>query len=448
MNLWADYDNQQALTGTVGHKQARHPTEKIILSSLRQWLLQDYASVYCRSLAAMRIYRRCFWIDAWGAIDTRPNSLEMSQSQEVGTGKGRQKNTAQTMPPVPPVLQPVVSLSQALAQGSKPIALNGIVLEAGSSRRKEGRASQNGNDSVEVEASTVLLKDGQKDSLKDGLTLPKESGIVRASWLEIAPRLLNFLEQSPAIFLLNPFGHTLFSYEDLAPLYQRKTAPTELALLIPHQQAGLHVIRAARSPAGAATLTALLRTDRWKALLPKGEETAPDLAGVIELLRSSMQQHFLWVQPIALPLLAGAAVVETAPYTLLFATRSKDSLVSMNDAVCLYHRHLTEQSLRGVLGEEWFATQQQERFVEELQLLRQRTLHLGKTQRVRRWPDLRQQLLVEHFGRFTLHDYDEVIGELLIKGYVRCEWGRGRRHAEDEERRVPGNEDTLLFAVS
>jgi hypothetical protein len=117
----------------------------------------------------------------------------------------------------------------------------------------------------------------------------------------------------------------------------------------------------------------------------------------------------------------------------------------MNDAVCFYHRRLTEQSLSGVLGKEWFATQQRERFADEIQLLRQRTLHLGKTQRVRRWPDLRQQLLVENFGRFTLHDYDEVIGELLIKGDVRCEWGRGRRPAGYEERRVPGNEDTLLW---
>src|SRR6202049_973176 len=128
MNLWDDYDNKQALTETVGHKPARRPTEKIILSSLREWLLQDYASVYCRSLAAMRIYRRCFWIDAWGAIDTRTSSPGMSQGQEVQAEKGRQKNTTQATPPIPSILQPVVSLSQALAQGGKPIALNGIVL--------------------------------------------------------------------------------------------------------------------------------------------------------------------------------------------------------------------------------------------------------------------------------------------------------------------------------
>src|ERR1700686_4198954 len=128
----------------------------------------------------MRIYRRCFWIDAWRAIDPRTKSPVMSQSQEVQAEKGRQKTTTQATPPIPSILQPVVSSSQALAQGGKPIALNGIVLEVGSSRRKEGRARQNGNHSVEVEASTVLLK--------DGLKLSKESGIVRASWLEIAPR--------------------------------------------------------------------------------------------------------------------------------------------------------------------------------------------------------------------------------------------------------------------
>ena len=163
----------------------------------------------------------------------------------------------------------------------------------------------------------------------------------------------------------------------------------------------------------------------------------------MDLFVTSMQQHFLWVQRIAFQLQVRPAVVETAPYTLIFATRSKDSLATMNDAVCLYHRRLALQSHRGLLGEEWFATQEQEHLAGEIQQLCQRTLQLGQIQRPRRWPDLRQQLLLANFGRFTLDEYDEVIGTLSRQGNVRFEWKR--RPAEDEERRVPGNEDTLLW---
>ena len=279
--------------------------------------------------------------------------------------------------------------------------------------------------------------------VKDTLVLPKESAIVPGSWLEIASALLKEIESSPAIFLLNPFGQTLFTYDDLLPLYQRKTAPTELYLLIPHQQAETRVLTSSHTPAGVAALTALLRTDRWKTLLPKNEETMSLLDGVIDLLLSSMQQHFLWVQRIAFPLLVRPAIVEKVPYTVIFATRSKDSLASMNDAVCLYHRRLAEQSYQGLLGEEWFAEQQRERFAEELRQLRQHLLRQGKAQRTRRWPDLRQQLLPIYFGQFTLHDYDEAICALLDQGDVRCEWKR--MPAGAERQRVPGNEDTLLW---
>jgi hypothetical protein len=212
---------------------------------------------------------------------------------------------------------------------------------------------------------------------------------------------------------------------------------------------------ASHTAANASALTALLRTDRWKALLPKGEEAEvaevaavtkeleQSLDGMIDLLLTSVQQHFPWVQRIALPIQVRPTLVETAPYTLLFATRSKDSLVSMNDAVCEYRRRLYMQSRQGVLGEEWFATQEQERLAGEIQQLRQRTLQLGQIQRPRRWPDLRQQLLLANFGQFTLDEFDEAIVTLIRQGVVRCEWRR--RPSEDEERRVPGNEDTLLW---
>src|SRR5437588_1883102 len=122
MNLWAEFDNQHAQEEAVGPKQTRRLTEQVVLSSLRAWLLQDYASSYCHSLAAMRIYRRCYWIDAWG-INARTNN------RDAGTGNASSTNSTRVLPPV---LQPIASLSKDLAQASKPIALQGIVLGAGS----------------------------------------------------------------------------------------------------------------------------------------------------------------------------------------------------------------------------------------------------------------------------------------------------------------------------
>jgi len=389
-NLWPEFDNQQPLSEAAQHAhQRRRPTEQAVLSSLRDWLLHDYIIPYCRSLAATRIFRRCYWIDGLGGS---------------------------------PILQPLVSIAQVLAKESKPITLLSILLEAKGNKRKEANAERS-------------------------ITLPKESGVVHASWLEAAPTLLQAIDQSAAILLLNPFaGSVPFSFEGVAPLYQR-TAPTELCLLISHRQIESRLLPFLRTPAGASSFTAFLHSDRWKALLANDKGIDHVIDGLIEaFLVSIQQQHFLSVQRIAILMHTGPAVVETVPYTLIFATRRQDSLVSMNDAVCMYRRRLHEQSLQGVLTEDWFAAQQSERLAEEMEQLYQRVLRQGRAQRQRRWPELRQQILIASFGQFTLHDYDQVIYKLLQNGEVRCEW---RRQPADTSEigayRIPGNEDILLW---
>ncbi len=434
-DLWAELNNEPLSPGSTAHELPRHRrlTEQVILSSLRDWLLHDYVLSYCRALSATRIYRRCYLIDALGAIEARAayssseSNTHNHSAAPVQRAKGNKKDSS---PAIAPALQPIATLTAILARESKTITLHGILLEAGSSKRKEARAAAAGNGADKPVTNQA----------KDTAILPGESSIVRASWLEMATTMLNLIDQSPAIFLLNPFGHTLFTYDDLAPLYQR-TAPTELCLFFSHKQVMAHLA----SAGDASALTFLLRSDRWKALLTRDAEVGQTIDRVIDLLIASMQRHFLSVQRIAFPVQVRPALVETVPYTFIFATRRQDSLAAMNDAVCMYRRRLYEQSRQGILGEEWFATQQQERFAEEMQQLYQRTLQQGRAQRVRRWPDLRQQLLNADFGRCTIHEYDEVMQQLLVNGAVRCDWRRKPTALEGAEPRIPGSDDTLIW---
>jgi hypothetical protein len=426
LDLWTATE-QEADIAENGHasslRNTRRLSEHAQVSLLRDWLLQDYAAAYCRSLAATRIFRRCYWIDAFGCD---PKALhapaqDVERVPAAPAGKGRKKNKEQ---PVPPILAPVVMLSQTLAQESKPINLYGLLLAAGSSKRKELRVTQNG-------------------TMDHTITVPKESGIISASWLEAAPLLLKEIEQAPAIFLLNPFGATMFSYDDLVAPCQR-AVPTELCLLIPHKQIEGRLRAAQRIPEQASALTTLLRTDRWKTLPTDEESRVSATSGFTEFVIAALQRHFqLPVQPITFSIQTGPARIEPAPYTLIFATRRHDSLVSMNDALCCYHRRNEAQSYQGVLGEEWFLAQQHERLEQARQRLSERALQQGLAQRARRWPDLRQQLLTAQFGQFTQQDYDSVIQQLLQRGAVRCAW---RQPATGEDGpRLPGPEDTLLW---
>jgi hypothetical protein len=271
----------------------------------------------------------------------------------------------------------------------------------------------------------------------------KEGGVLRSNWLESGPFLLNEIEPSPAIFLFNPFLSGLFGYDDLLKAYQR-TAPTEILFWFPHRSIDA-CLQAARSDEQIALrLKSLLRTDRWKMLPTDEADQARARQGFIDLFILSIKRHFsLPVQSIRLPVQIGPAWIETVPYTLLFATRRQDSMQCMNEALCSYRHRLYRRSHQGVLAEDWFLAQENERRSKALDQLTQRILQLGREQRVRRWPDLRQQVMVERFGQFALADYDQVMLHLLLEGEVRCE--RRRREVALEETPLPGNDDILLW---
>ncbi len=409
MNLWADFENNQP--APVSNARPRRLTEQVIQSFMRDWLLQDYIPAYCRMLAASRIFRRCYLVDALG------------NEQNVN------------------ILRPVDTLHRQLSQEQRPIALYALLLAAGTSKR---RNAKNGKVLAVPKLPANLLNEG---------------GVIRASWLEVAPLLLAEIAQAPAICLLNPCGQRLFSYNDLLPLYQR-TLPTELLLWVSHRQLEGHFLHALQAPDHAAALTALLRTDRWKTLSPAQQDLPQSISTLVDLLVASMQRHFqLPVQPLQFPLLVRSAVVEVAPYSLLFATRRQDSLLSMNNAVCLYRRRVYEQSHQGLLAEEWFQQQQQGQEARALQELSTYLLQHGRAQRIRRWPDLRQYAVLSHFGQFTTNDYDALIMQLLANNEVRCEWKRKLGDSENAEVEgepgnavgnvasivIPGNDDSLLW---
>ncbi len=398
MQLWNDLEDNSQLPTSAGRGRIRRLTEPVVFASLREWLLDKYVADYCRSLAATRIFKRCYFVDGLGGI-----------------AKGRKTTTA----PTPSTLEQVEDLAQLLAQANKPIALYSLLLTAGSSRARQGKTKEP--------------------------TLPETGGMFNTSWLEVAPQVMQRIDQSPAVFLLNPFGHTMFTGDDLALLYKR-TAPTELCLLLSHKQLEKLFLNATLSPALATALTATLRTDRWKTLSTEESERKKTIASIIDLFVASLQKHFvLPIQQITLPLLTRPGIVEDIPYTLVFATRRQDSFASMNDALCRYQRVVYEQRHRGVLSEEWFERQYRERVEQERVRLQETLLQQGRAQRIRRWSDLRLQVLRANFGRFLLHDYDMLLQQLLQQGEVRVEWRR--LPTEGEENRLPGNDDTLLWNV-
>jgi hypothetical protein len=428
-DLWADFAGELLSHGEAGRGTGLHqrrPTEQAVLVALRAWLLQEYMLPYGRSLGATRIFKRCYWIDGLGNTHLPVLSPEQSVPlEETIPIKKRERRKSQT-PALPPALQMAEAVARRLANLERPITLHSFALEEKQGRRRNGSlpAGQNG-------ATTNLP-----------LVLPNEGGTLQGSWPDLAPVLLSTLEGCAAVFLLNPLmRRSLFRHTDLAPLFGR-AAPTELFLWLPHKHIETRLLPALHTSEGAAALTNLLRGDRWRRLLAKNG-ASPELVipELINLLVQSMRQHFLAVQELAFPVRTGLAQVETIPYSLIFATRRQDSLASMNDAVCRREHRLVAESHLGVLNEQWFIAQREEQEAERLALLSQEVLALGRAQRARRWPDLRQHLLLSHFGQHTLQDYDGIISRLIAQGDVRCEWRK--RTAETSE--PPGNDDLLLW---
>nr|BBH94185.1 hypothetical protein KTA_23840 [Thermogemmatispora argillosa] len=445
-DLWADVDQEYSQVAARAGARARSARQGDLLTSLRLWLQEEYLARYCRALQQNPLYRRCYWIDALGgeppreeqaAVRREAGGEESASPRERPTGKRRAQSQPQH-----PWLQALSSLSARLASEGRSFALYGLLLTGAEGGRNPTRSSAAG-------LSSSPGSHGRQ------LVIPRESGPIAASWPEAATAILQALDQAPAVFALNPLAPVPFRYEDLEPLLLR-AAPTELCLLIMHRQLESRLRAARRHEQQAAVLLSLLRSDRWRALVPR-DEAAPlspeALAELLDLLLSQIQRHFPLAQRIALPRASGPAHIEAAPYTLLFATRRQDSLLVMNDAVCTYWRRLEEQSQANLLGSAWFQARREERRAAAREQLYQRTLQTGRALRSRRWPDLRQQLISSTFGQFTQAEHDAIIQRLLREGQVRCEWRRARPaqapgQSDEPAEPVPGPDDLLIWPAT
>ncbi len=443
-DLWADYAGEAFATEEASHGgglRRRRLTEQATLMTLRAWLLRDYMLPYGASLGATRIFQRCYWFDGLGSPRATPAAVAPAQimPQPEQNGRGGRRGSRGVETPLPLALQFTSETAQQLARLERPIALYGFVFDEKRGKRKVAEAAEAANAAY---GSTGQGRNGTENSLAQTL-LKTTNGLLPASWAELAPTLLPVLEQSAAVFLLNPFKDAILRYSDLAPLYQR-TAPTELFLWLSHKQIEARVLPGLRSPQGAASLTNLLRGDRWKGFLLQENALAEHVIHkLVELFAESMRPHFLSVQQLTFPVRSGPALVEAAPYSLLFATRRQDSLYSLNDAVCKRSRQLLAESQQGVLNEEWFSTQRAEQATAQRTALTQETLALGRAQRPRRWPDLRLQLLLKRFGQQSVVEYDQIITTLLAQGEVYCEWRKPAQ--EPGETFIPGNDDLLRW---
>jgi hypothetical protein len=398
-------------------RSPRRLTDRAILLLLRDWLLHDYVAPYCHILSATRIFRRCYWVDNLGGYDAK--SLRIPPDVQPAAAKTSKQSPKKSPRTQPAALQPLSTLTQTLTQANQPIALYGLLLVAASGQKRQSKSKK-------TETSTLIF--------------PKEeSGILSTSWSDVASELLKEIEHSPALFILDPLSPQLFSTEDLTPLYQR-TVPTELCFVIAHKQIEARLQAANRVPEQATRLTAFLRSNRWKELPSTGDEA---IDGFLKLFSASMQRHFQWPpQRINLPVQNGAASTTNIPYTLIYATRRQDSLLIMNDALCCYRRRTYRESYRGVLSEEWFAQQEQRHQAEDLQHLSQQIHQQGAALHSRRWPELRQQIIISDFGHFMRQEYDQCLQQLIEQQHVRCTW---RQAPSEPATRIPDTGDTLLW---
>ncbi len=359
------------------------PAERAAWEQWKARALPGFVAPYCQALAASRLHRSCWWVDGLPAA-----------------GRGHLSASDSTAGAV---------IETLAASG---FALRPLRVETHAPQRQEPPAVPPGDSPLSA----------TRKGRKPPAAAPPEEPPASASRSDLPARL----GEAPAVLLLNPFAAPPLTADDLLPLCQRQ-APTELLLSISAAQLtqlaeqSLGAAAHNGSPPGPAAaqphaLTALLRSDNWKALWAEEGRAAEHVARTLDLLRGLLKPHFLYV------CLAPLDEAPTPRRFLLFASRHYASLTLMSDFLCAERARLAHERETQALQGGWFARRREAARAKAWAALKEELHTLGRLRRARLWPDLKPGLVLAHFGQFSTAEHDAALLELIQEGRVQCRW--------------------------
>ncbi len=417
-SLFDDLDTQAENGSPPGTRRVGAPPgERAAWEAWKSSLLPGFVAPYGRALAASRLHRACWWVDG---LDAAGRAL-------LGSAAAAFAETADSL----------------AALG---FALHGLrlVSERPKSKRAEAPAAE------AVSASGSARKTHPARQPADTETRP--TVVARED-------VLATLGTAPAVLLLNPLAAPPLAAEDLLALCQRQ-APTELLLTISAArltQLAEEGLAAQAAPApeqgrpahdAPHPLTALLRSDAWKAIWSGPEKTPAKVQRTLELLRGLLKPRTLYVCLTALD----EAPTPAPRRFLLFASRQYASVALLNDFLCAERARLAHERETRALQGSWFAKRRAAARAAAWAALKEEMHTLGRLRRARLWPDLKPLLLLDHFGQFSSADHDAALLELVNEGRVGCRWSPEISPAETgaasdtpPAARVPGPQDFLEF---
>lgn len=428
-SLFDELETQASVAAPPAPRRGIQPTpgERAFWEEWRAGALPGFVVPYCHSLAASRLHRSCWWVDGLASA-------------------GRTSSAA----------------GNAVSEAVEALAATNFTLRA--LRLDTHPPKSQGQEKAQLQAApseNEPARNGQKQRKRPAHDQPPAQEIFASASRSELPELLG---TTAAVLLLDPFGASPLTAEDLLPLCQRR-ANTELLLTISAAQverwaeqsladmsAGDTSPRPKDAPPPA--LTALLRSDTWKAIW-NGEGTraagerggaANKVARTLDLLQGLLKPHFLYV------CLAPLGDAPTPRHFLLFASRQYPGLVLMNDFLCAEQARLARERETRALQGDWFAKRRQKARAAAWAALKEELYTLGLARRARLWPDLKPTQVLAHFGQFSTADHDAALRELLQEGRVSCRWSPTTPQAAPPEtpdtppaERTPGQQDFLEF---
>jgi hypothetical protein len=412
-SLFDELDTQ-GTDGSVPPKRRAGETgvsDRAVWDAWKARLLPGFVAPYCQ---ASRLHRSCWWVDGLAS------SSRGTRSEQ---GSVAFAETAETL----------------AASG---FALHGIRLEARKPAEKMPTASVELTEAEPVNGTTASAQRNGRRAREQAQ--PPGSETLTPLPYEDA---LATLGTAPAILLLNPFAIPPLTVDELLPLCQRQ-APTELLLTISTARLEQLAIEGLAGQAPPA-LTALLRSDTWKATWSGTGKSGDKARRTLELLRGMLKAHFLYVCVATLDDLPSAAPRRL----LLFASRQYASVALLNDFLCAEQARLARERETRALQGSWFARRRETARAAAWAALKEELHTLGRLRRARLWPDLKPLLLLDHFGQFSAADHDAALLELLAEGRIACRWSSaagagtppGDPDAAEQSARVPGPQDFLEF---